>query len=147
MNVRLKINLVSFVVGLIFAIGLNISGMTEPQKVLGFLDFFHQWDPSLLFVMAGAIAVNSFYFFIIKPRQRTPVFTKEFQIPTKQNLTGSLLLGSALFGIGWGLAGYCPGPALVTLGHFSLNAFVLVISIIAGMLVYSKFEKRIPLNK
>jgi uncharacterized membrane protein YedE/YeeE len=137
----------SFVVGFLFAVGLNISGMTQPQKVIGFLDLFGQWDPSLIFVMAGAILVHASYIFLIKPKFAKPVFATEFQIPTKKNLTGSLFLGAVLFGIGWGLGGFCPGPALTSLATFSIKPLVFVVSMLVGMAFYRAIESKLPISK
>lgn len=115
-------NLSSLFCGTLFALGLGISGMTQPQKVVGFLDLFGAWDPSLIFVMIGAILVYGVgYRFVGKMPK--PVFTSQFMIPTNRQLDRSLIVGAALFGIGWGIAGFCPGPALtslVGLGHASL---------------------------
>lgn len=104
----LKNIITAFIVGFLFAVGLNISGMTQPQKVMGFLDLFGAWDPSLVFVMVGAILVHAGYFFLIKPRFQKPVLAKTYQVPARKDLTGSLILGAILFGVGWGLGGYCP---------------------------------------
>lgn len=144
---NLKNQLSSFVIGLLFAIGLNISGMTQPQKVMAALDFFNQWDPSLFFVMAGAVAVHMSYFFLIKPRFASPRLASTYQVPTKTEITGSLILGSLIFGIGWGLGGFCPGPVITSLGGLSAHAGILFVGLILGMITYKKMESKIPLRK
>ncbi|OUL85212.1 DUF6691 family protein, partial [Paraburkholderia hospita] len=101
--------------GLLFGVGLMVSGMANPAKVLGFLDLAGRWDPSLAFVMAGAIAVGSLAFFAARRRDRS-YLGLPMQLPVSTAITPRLVLGSAAFGIGWGLAGFCPGPALVALG-------------------------------
>ncbi|MCQ9372070.1 hypothetical protein NQ024_12660, partial [Corynebacterium sp. 35RC1] len=103
---------IALVAGLLFGAGLIVSGMANPAKVLGFLDLFGQWDPSLAFVMAGAIAVGVIAFFVARRRGRSWLGTP-IQLPSATGVTARLVLGSAVFGIGWGLAGFCPGPALV----------------------------------
>jgi uncharacterized protein len=111
--------------GLLFGAGLVVSGMTDPAKVQGFLDFTGSWDPTLAFVMAGAIAVHFTAYRLIRGR-RAPVLGGNFQIPTRKDIDAKLLAGAALFGLGWGLGGYCPGPAVTALstGAPSVVAFV-----------------------
>lgn len=134
--------LVAFISGIIFAAGLAISGMTQPSKVIGFLDFFGPWDPSLAFVMGGAVLVNAIlYRFIIK-RDR-PLLASEFKLPTRNDIEWRLVVGGALFGIGWGLAGYCPGPGITALSSFAAPAVTFVAAMAGGMLLYSLFEKRV----
>lgn len=139
--------IVAFVVGFIFAIGLSLSGMLQPQKVMGFLDLFGSWDPSLMFVMIGAITVHAFYFFLVKPRFTKPQFASTYQIPTKKDLTSSLVVGAGIFGIGWGLGGYCPGPAITSMANFSLNPLVFVVAMLVGMTIYRMLENKLPFNK
>jgi uncharacterized membrane protein YedE/YeeE len=115
----------SFFVGLLFAAGLGISGMTQPEKVLSFLDLFGQWDPSLAFVMMGAVGTYFVFFRILRGRA--------LDLPTTTRIDGRLLGGALLFGIGWGLAGFCPGPALVSLGSAAPKAFLFVAAMVAGM--------------
>lgn len=109
----MKTALAAFVAGLVFAIGLGISGMTQPEKVIGFLDL-RNWDPALLFVMAGA-ATTYMILFPVVTRRKHPVLAQRFEVPTRTDLTPRLVIGAALFGVGWGLAGYCPGPAITSL--------------------------------
>jgi uncharacterized membrane protein YedE/YeeE len=134
--------LASFVCGLIFGAGLLISGMTDPQKVLGFLDLFGAWDATLAFVMAGAVAVAATGFAIA--RQRTaPAFSARFLWPDRNDIDAPLVAGAVLFGIGWGLAGICPGPALVNLAGLSLPIVVFVIAMLAGMIGQNLFGKNL----
>ena len=128
----MKTSALAFLAGFIFALGLGISGMTQPQKIVGFLDFFGKWDPSLLFVMIGAITVHFLAYRLVK-RLPSPLFSKEWFLPTDKDFPVSLLAGAAIFGIGWGMGGYCPGPALVSLASLNLHVFIFVLSMIAGM--------------
>jgi len=111
-----------------------------PQKVLAFLDITGIWDPSLMFVMGGAIAVNVIFLkFILK--RKTPYFAKNFSIPTKKSLDRNLIVGSLLFGIGWGMAGICPGPAIANVPTLSFEVFFFVGSMLLGMLLFHLVEK------
>ena len=118
-------NLFSAFVGFLFSIGLGISGMTNPQKVISFLDIFGSWDPSLLFVMVGAIVVHFTAYRLIKKR-KLPIYSSEWHVPRGNKITRGLIIGSILFGAGWGLAGYCPGPALVSLATLSTRPIFFV---------------------
>ena len=131
----MKNSLSAFIVGFIFAIGLGISGMTQPEKVLGFLDIFGKWDPSLLFVMLGAIVLHFISYRIIKKNHK-PLFSNDWHVSTKNEITPSLVIGSILFGLGWGLGGYCPGPAIVSLASFEIRPVVFVISMVGGMFLF-----------
>ena len=126
--------------GLLFGIGLMISGMANPAKVEGFLDLAGRWDPSLAFVMVGAIAIGSLAFLIAKRRKRS-LLGLSVQLPASTTVTLRLVLGSAAFGIGWGLAGFCPGPALVALGAGNLKAVGFVAAMVVGMLVFEVIER------
>lgn len=125
---------VAFVAGVIFALGLGVGGMTLPAKVLAFLDVTGRWDPSLALVMAGAIAVYApvAHFAL---RRAAPLFAGRFQVPTRRDLDGPLIGGAVLFGIGWGLAGYCPGPALVSLTAGNTGVVLFVAAMCAGMIL------------
>ena len=125
---------------LIFGLGLMLSGMSNPAKVQGFLDLAGRWDPSLAFVMLGAIAVAALAFLLARRRQRS-LLGLPLQLPTRSDLSLRLVLGSALFGIGWGLAGFCPGPALVALGAGYLKAAGFVATMLAGMLAFEIAER------
>lgn len=138
--------LVAFIVGLIFSLGLGLSGMTNPKNVLGFLDIFGDWNPSLIFVMIGAISVHFILFRFIMKRE-APLLSHKWHVPTKHEITPSLILGSSLFGIGWGLAGYCPGPALVSLANLNEKPFIFVISMSIGMLIFQELDKHFKFKK
>lgn len=122
----------SFASGGLFAVGLGLSGMTKPSKVVGFLDPLGAWDASLAFVMVGAIAVYASLARWIT-RRRAPLYEPRFHLPTRRELDARLLLGAAIFGVGWGLAGYCPGPSLVATGAGSLVGLAFVVSMAVGM--------------
>ncbi|MEM5367043.1 YeeE/YedE family protein [Paraburkholderia azotifigens] len=126
--------------GLLFGVGLMVSGMANPAKVQGFLDLAGRWDPSLAFVMAGAIAVGSLAFFAARRRDRS-YLGLPMQLPVSTAITPRLVLGSAAFGIGWGLAGFCPGPALVALGAGYPKAVGFVAAMVAGMAVFELIER------
>ena len=127
--------MVSFVAGLVFAVGLGISGMTDPRKVIAFLDVTGHWDPSLAFVMVGAIAVNMTVAWRAL-RSARPLWADAFALPVKKTIDARLLVGAALFGLGWGAAGYCPGPAVVALAGLSASAFIFVGAMLAGMAAF-----------
>lgn len=131
----MKKNITSFIVGFIFAIGLGISGMTQPLKVMSFLDITGAFDPSLMFVMVGAIAVHFLAYRLIR-KKSSPVFEREWMIPTSKELTPSLITGSFIFGIGWALGGFCPGPAITSLASLEIRPLLFVISMIGGMITY-----------
>ena len=131
----MKANLLAGLAGLVFAAGLALSGMTNPGKVVGFLDVTGAWDASLAFVMLGAIGVH----FVARRfilRLEKPVYGPRFDVPTKTSLDVGLVAGAAIFGAGWGIAGYCPGPALVSAGAGSLSALVFVCTMAVGMAAY-----------
>ena len=125
---------VAFAAGALFALGLVVSGMTEPAKVIGFLSIAHHWDPSLAFVMAGAIAVYALFVRVARSRQ-APAFDARFHWPTATAIDLRLVGGSVLFGIGWGLSGYCPGPALTSLATGASGTIVFVVAMLAGIAV------------
>ncbi|BDA84603.1 membrane protein [Aureimonas sp. SA4125] len=127
--------LVALLAGLVLGIGLVVSQMVVPAKVLGFLDVFGNWDPSLAFVMSGAILVSAPAFAVAR-RMNSPALARSFEIPTRRDLNPRLLSGAAIFGIGWGLVGLCPGPALVALGFGLGPALLFVAAMVAGMVVF-----------
>ncbi len=127
--------------GLVFGLGLIVSGMANPAKVLGFLDLAGAWDPSLGLVMAGAILVGLFAFLVAKRRVRS-FLGFEMKLPTASAIDSRLLAGSALFGAGWGLAGFCPGPGLVALGMGELKALIFVAAMLAGMVIFTWLERK-----
>lgn len=128
--------LLQFAVGLVFGLGLLLSGMSDPAKVLNFLDLggiaSGGWDPSLAFVMAGAVAVTFVGFRLVLRRSR-PLFAERFHLPSSRELDLRIIAGPALFGVGWGLAGFCPGPALTALGFGSRAAVIFVAAMLGGM--------------
>jgi len=130
--------LIQFVIGLIFGLGLIVSGMSDPAKVLNFLDIggipAGTWDASLAFVMAGAVAVTFIGFGRVLRRAR-PIFAERFYLPTRRDIDFRIVAGPAIFGIGWGLVGFCPGPALTALGFGSSSAFIFVAAMCAGMVL------------
>ena len=135
----------SLLAGLVFGIGLILSGMANPAKVLGFLDLSGRWDPSLAFVMGGAVAVAAVAFFFAR-RRSVSLLGAAMKLPTARQIDRRLVMGSVLFGIGWGIAGFCPGPALVGLGMGEVKAVVFVAAMLAGMGLFELLErKRQPL--
>lgn len=131
----------AFFCGLVFGCGLLISEMTEPPRVLGFLDVLGPWDPTLGFVMAGALAVTSAGYAFVR-RQPMPVFAERFDWPTRAGIDAPLVVGSILFGIGWGLIGLCPGPAIANLATPSLELVLFVVAMAAGMGLYALWRGR-----
>ena len=130
----------AFVAGFVFGIGLLVSGMANPAKILGFLDLAGRWDPSLILVMAGAIAIGTFGF-AVAGRRTTTVLATPMLLPTVCTIDRRLVLGGAVFGVGWGLAGFCPGPAIVALGTGHLKAIVFVAAMVVGMLAFEWIER------
>lgn len=133
MNTKLMIS--AFIAGALFSVGLAISGMTMPTKVVGFLNLFGAWDPSLMGVMGGGILVA----FVVFRRLRLwehPLFAARFQIPDRTEITPSLITGSAMFGVGWGLMGYCPGPAVTSIVAGKPDVLIFVLAMVAGMLLH-----------
>jgi uncharacterized membrane protein YedE/YeeE len=127
-----------YAIGVLFAWGLIISGMTNPQKILGFLDLAGLWDPSLIFVMVGAVIVGLAGFYVVSKRTET-FFGGALHIPRRRDITKPLVIGSLIFGAGWGIAGFCPGPAIVALGAGHLKALVFLIAMLAGMEFCDRF--------
>jgi uncharacterized membrane protein YedE/YeeE len=142
-----KSNIAAFICGILFSIGLGISGMTQPQKVIGFLDVLGEWDPSLVFVMGGAVISYLLLQLLIQRRFSKPMLGETFQIPSRKDLDRSLIFGALLFGMGWGLGGYCPGPAITTLGSGSLNAVLFMVAMAMGMLLADRVISPILTNK
>ncbi len=127
--------------GLVFGVGLLVSGMANPAKVLGFLDLAGQWDPSLAFVMGGAVAVGSIAFLLAR-RRTLSLIGLEMRLPTANHIDRRLIVGSTIFGIGWGIAGFCPGPALVALGMGEAKAIAFVVAMLLGMGLFELLERR-----
>jgi uncharacterized protein len=132
-----------FLVGFLFGLGLCLSGMTDPGKVVGFLDLAGAWDPSLALVMVGAIAVALVAFRVASGRP-TSLSGRPFQFPTSQAIDARLIGGSLLFGTGWGLAGLCPGPAIVNLGYLNPRAALFVLAMAAGMALHAAITTPAP---
>jgi uncharacterized membrane protein YedE/YeeE len=132
--------LMALVAGLLFGIGLIVSGMTDPAKVTGFLDLAGPWDPSLAFVMGGAILVGIFAFRFAGKRERS-FLGAAMRLPTATRIDRRLVLGSLAFGAGWGLAGYCPGPALASLASGGLKPMIFTLAMLAGMAVFEVLER------
>lgn len=134
----MKIYISSFISGLIFAIGLGISGMMSQTKVQGFLDLFGKWDPSLGLVMGGAVMVTFISFpFILKRKE--PIFEKKFNVPTNKNIDKNLIIGAVLFGSGWAIGGLCPGPALANLGTLNPNIILFIFAMLIGFYIQQTF--------
>lgn len=134
-------NLAAAASGALFAVGLGISGMTKPSKVVGFLDVAGAWDLSLAFVMAGAIAVHLVAHRLIT-RRPSPLFDVRFHLPTRKDIDARLVAGAVIFGIGWGLGGFCPGPALVSAAAGGLAAIVFVLGMTAGAMLEHALARR-----
>jgi uncharacterized membrane protein YedE/YeeE len=133
--------IIEFFVGLLFGIGLLVSGMTDPAKVQGFLDLAGAWDPSLAFVMGGAILVGLVAFAVAKTRTQS-LLGGAMHLPTSRDIDRRLVIGSLLFGAGWGLAGFCPGPGLVAMGAGEPKAALFVAAMVGGMLVFEILDRR-----
>jgi uncharacterized membrane protein YedE/YeeE len=131
--------MISLVSGTIFGFGLIVSSMTNPAKVLGFLDLFGQWDPSLIFVMIGAIIISSPFFFLLKSKEK-PLFAGFFLIPEIKKIDTKLIIGSSLFGIGWGSVGLCPGPAISSLALLNNYSLAFITSMFLGFLLAKVFN-------
>lgn len=129
--------LLSFFSGLIFSIGLGISGMTNPDKVRGFLDIFGKWEADLAFVMGSALLISIISYQIVN-RMKKPIFEKSFAIPNNKNIDYKLIIGSALFGLGWGISGFCPGPAMASIITFKSEVIIFIASMFTGFFIYNK---------
>lgn len=138
--------LASYIVGLIFGIGIAISGMANPAKVTNFFDVAGIWDPSLAFVMGGALIITIIGYRLLL-RRSGPLLAAAFQLPTRADLDARLLLGSAVFGVGWGIAGFCPGGALPALGTGRIEVYVFVAALICGILVAKAVQHRTALRQ
>ena len=131
----------SYSSGLLFGLGLGISGMTDANKVIAFLTLDSSWNPALMLVMAGAIGIHlALYKFITNKEQ--PLFDSTFHIPTNRQINSKLVIGSLLFGLGWGMGGICPGPGLVSLFSFNMNVVVFVTAMLVGMFVFKMMQPK-----
>ena len=131
----MKTTLASLGCGILFGIGLSISGMVNPEKIIRFVDFSGQWDPSLAFVMVGALIVFGIGFRLTQ-RAGMPLFAEAFQVPSRRDIDPKLIGGAALFGVGWGLAGICPGPSITALAFGMSDFYVFFLAMAAGSLIY-----------
>ena len=129
-----------YLAGLLFGLGLAISGMTDPARVLGFLDIAGAWDPTLIFVLGAAVGTTFVGYRLVFARG-TPLFSTKFQLPTKQELDAKLLGGAALFGVGWGLSGYCPGPAIASMGGLTLPLLALLAAMVLGWFIAQRIAR------
>lgn len=134
-------NLSALIGGLLFGLGLALSQMTNPEKVLGFLDVLGDWDPTLIFVMGGALITTTLGYFLVLKRPQ-PLWEQNFQLPQDQKLSRPLIFGSILFGIGWGISGYCPGPAVANLAINPIEAFWFVGALMLGFWVAKSLQHR-----
>lgn len=132
--------IISLVSGIIFGIGLVISGMTNPEKVIGFLSITHNWDASLIFVMGGGIITAGPFFYLMRNRQKSSL-GNQIDLPKKQKLDKKIIIGASLFGVGWGLVGLCPGPAIAAIATFDPIIIVFLLSMAAGVLVKKNIIK------
>lgn len=131
----------AFISGLLFGVGLIVSKMINPARVQGFLDVFGNWDPTLAFVMGGALCVTIPVMGLLKKKQQ-PIFDSKFEWPTRTDVDRKLIVGAAMFGAGWGATGFCPGPALVGIGSLSSDVFLFVAAMLAGMFIHKIVSDR-----
>ncbi len=139
----MKHNILALISGLLFGLGLCVSEMASPTKVFNFLDISGNWDPSLMLVMGGAVGVTMLAFRLVLKRQ-TPIFSADFKLPGSSSVDNRLLLGASLFGVGWGLIGYCPGPVITALGFGLTYPLFAMIAMIAGFMVHRLIFERNP---
>lgn len=138
----MRLSLSTFIAGLLFGGGLTVSQMVNPKKVISFLDITGDWDPSLAFVMGGALLVTLVgYRFVLKRSE--PLFDEKFRLPTRKDIDAPLLIGAALFGAGWGLAGLCPGPALASASFAGMNAYIFVGTMVGTIFIYRFIQARL----
>jgi hypothetical protein len=134
---------IALAAGALFGAGLLVSGMTQPSRVIGFLDPLGDWDPTLAFVLGSAVTVYAIAFRRIRRRRNDPWFDLQFHVPSRRDIDRSLVIGAGIFGVGWGLGGLCPGPALASAGGASTGALIFVVAMLAGMYLY-KLTQRAP---
>ena len=137
----MKSTVSAFASGAIFGIGLIVSEMVNPRRVQGFLDISGNWDPTLVFVMAGALLVATIGYKFVLSRQK-PLFESSFSIPTNRIIDARLIIGAILFGVGWGLSGLCPGPAIVSLATLNPNIVIFIVAMIVGMKLFETLDKK-----
>ncbi|MEO1389036.1 MAG: DUF6691 family protein [Cyanobacteria bacterium J06634_6] len=136
-----KENLLALVAGIVFGLGLGLSQMIDRQRVLGFLDLAGIWDPTLLFVLGGAVGVTAIAFRFVL-RQPAPLLVSKFRLPTRKDVDWRLVTGAAIFGIGWGVSGYCPGPGMTALVIGSWNPVLFLVSMIVGMVAFNRYAAK-----
>jgi uncharacterized membrane protein YedE/YeeE len=136
-----KLGLSALGAGALFGVGLAVSGMTLPSKVVGFLDFAGAWDPTLLFVMGGAITVDVLVR-VLARRRDAPLFDEVFRLPTRKDVDAKLLAGAAIFGAGWGWGGYCPGPAVASIASGTIEVVAFVLAMLFAMWIVGRVEER-----
>ncbi|MGB7250182.1 MAG: DUF6691 family protein [Phormidesmis sp.] len=137
----MKKNILALIAGIIFGLGLGLSQMIDRQRVLGFLDLAGTWDPTLLFVLGGAVAVTAIAFRFVL-RQPKPLFAGQFYLPTRKDVDWQLVTGAAIFGVGWSISGYCPGPGITALVLGSWNPVLFLLSMVAGMIVFNRYAAK-----
>lgn len=140
MNNRMLVNIVALLSGLLFGFGLALSEMVNPNRILGFLDLFGDWDPTLLFVMGGAVPVSAISYLLIRGRKK-PLFAESFMISARREIDRKLIIGSAIFGVGWGIAGYCPGPVITMLSLQLREPLIFIVAMLAGSLAYRQVSR------
>ena len=133
--------------GILFGVGLAMSGMTDIERVIGFFDVFGNWDPSLAFVMGGGLLISLPFFQLLQPKLKGPVFGDVFRAPDRTDIDGRLIGGAALFGIGWGLTGLCPGPAVAALAHLDVGIIWATLAMLAGMLAADQIDRLLDAGK
>lgn len=136
-------NFFALVSGLLFGAGLAVSGMTNTEKVLGFLDISGDWVPDLAFVMGGAVLTTTLGYFLLFKFAKRPLFNVDFSLPLSKAIDAPLILGAGIFGVGWGLYGYCPGPALASVIYFSSTTYIFIAALVLGMMLTHLLQKRI----
>lgn len=134
--------LFSLLAGLAFGVGLTISNMVDPKVVLAFLDVAGEWDPSLMFVMGGALMVFIPSYYVLKKKMKSPLFAESFFEPTKTSVDKYLIIGAIVFGLGWGISGICPGPALANLSSLNEKIFAFIFCMLIGMMAANRFKQR-----
>lgn len=154
----MRLSISTLIAGMLFGAGLAVGGLTDPQTIVSFLDFTGDWNPTILYVMASAIAINSLVYALVeykkqknfspKPRKvftklKKPILTDKFMIPSNTVIDKNLIIGAALYGIGWGLSGYCPGPAIISVFDIGMTAGVFILFLIVGMKIHTHIYKRL----
>lgn len=133
--------------GILFGVGLAMSGMTDIERVIGFFDVFGNWDPSLAFVMGGGLLISLPFFQLLQPKLKGPVFGDVFRAPDRTDIDGRLIGGAALFGIGWGLTGLCPGPAVAALAHLDVDIIWATLAMLTGILAADQIDRALDAGK